>query len=174
MKRLITLFAVLLILLIAGCDDSASVTEPVNYYYPLVDTTYGTKDGLIRASVVEGFQIDTETLLQNYLSGNLDPAFRNPFPENVTLISFEQEELASKLVLSDEFSELNGIDLTVACVCLARTTLELTDSTSVTITCESGLIGGEETLTFQADQVLWLDSSTGPLPTQPAETGTKE
>ena len=161
MKRIFILCLILLMLPLAGCQKNTTEAEyPVTVYYKRTQPTHGAADSVIAATTIEGknHENDYSYLLSRYLKGSSDPLFARTFPRGTTLVSFKLDALTAKIVLGDHFSSLSGMDLTIACVCLTRTVMELTGCQEVIISAETTKLNGENFITLSADSYLLIDS----------------
>lgn len=159
------------LLLLSGCTSNSQFKEKTALYYPAGQITYGNSDDVIRVVYCEGYGRDPVDILSEYLLGPTEAGMADPFPDGTELISLKQKDDHITIVLSDHLATLSGIELTKACVCLARTALGLTGAKTAAISCETQLIDGEQALTISNDSVLWVDCGTdisGPS----AESGT--
>lgn len=161
MKRIFILFLILPLLL-AGCNrEEIQAEHPITVYYKLEQPTHGTADSVIAATVIEGkgHENDYSYLLSRYLKGSDDPLFARTFPRGTTLVSFKLDALTAKIVLGDRFSSLSGMDLTIACVCITRTVMELTGCQEVIIRAQTTKLNGENFITLSADSYLLIDTA---------------
>ena len=166
MKRILIFLLILLLLPLWGCrevPEEVEIEKPVSVYYKLANPTHGTEDSVIAATSIESkdHEADYFYLISLYLKGTADPNFERTFPRGTTLISFKQDALTGKIVLSDRFASLSGIDLTIACVCITRTVMELTGCREVIISTNTAKLNGERYITLSADSYLLLDSVSG-------------
>lgn len=162
MKRVFVLILALLLLPLWGCKENSSQAEqPVTVYYKLAEPVHGTQDSVIAPTVMESknYEDDYDYLLSKYLKGTEDPQFARTFPRSTTLVSFKTDALTAKIVLSDRFASLSGIDLTIACVCLTRTVMELTGCQEVIISAQTAKLDGEKYITLSADSYLLIDAA---------------
>ena len=162
MKRILILILVLLLIPMTGCQRSSTqeVETPVTLYYKRAQPTHGAADSVIAATVIEGkgHEDDYYYLLSWYLKGSDDPLFARTFPRGTTLISFKPDAFTAKIVLGDRISSLTGMDLTIACVCLTRTVVEMTGCQEVIISANTTKLNGEKYITLSADSYLLIDS----------------
>lgn len=162
MKRI---FCLLLAVLLAGglfgChySDSGDILEPVEFFYPRDSEyfVYGSADGVIAPEVREasGHTNDLPYLLSMYLRGPQDSALRSPFPVGCTLEEARMEDGTLFIRLSEEFSILENMELTLACAALAKTCLSMTDAMDIHINSQSD----EKTVSMHltADALLLSD-----------------
>lgn len=161
MKRLIILCLVLLLIPLAGCQkDTTQFEHPVTVYYRRAEPTHGAANSVIASTMIEGtgHENDYSYLLSRYLKGSDDPLFARTFPRGTTLVSFKLDALTAKIVLGYHFSSLSEMDLTIACVCLTRTVMELTGCQEVIISAESTKLNGQNFIILSADSYLLLDT----------------
>ena len=161
MKRILTFCLILLLIPLGGCkNDNVEIEAPVTVYYKRAQPTHRTEDSVIAPTTIEGkdYEDDHFYLLSKYLKGSTDPSFARTFPRGTTLVSFKQEALTAKIVLSDRFSSLSGMDLTIACVCITRTVMAMTGCQEVIISAQSAKLNGENFITISADSYLLIDS----------------
>lgn len=161
MKRLICLIlATLLLLGSTGCNSRKDeIKEPVNFYYcrEMDKVVYGTDDGVVAREIREGSGMETDKLLSLYLKGPQTEGLNRTFPKGVSLISLTIENDTAVIVLSDFFSALTGIDLTIGCACLTLTVCELTGAKGITVSTETTLLDGNRSVSMTVEEVLLLD-----------------
>jgi len=171
MKRLISavLFLCCLVTL-AGCNTDSNIQAPASFYYCTDQITYNDSHGVIAPEIREsaGYENDMVALLNLYTAGPVSDELRNPFPENLSIESLMQEENTVVIVVSSEYSQLSGLELTLANACLARTVLDYSQSDSVRITCPYALLDGYQSVTITNDSILTMDApETTPSTTLP-------
>ena len=157
MKRLILFL--LAISFALSCTACAGTEEdhPSFYYLRTEDTiAYGKEDALI-APVAQEFSenIQPDQVWQLYFSGPGKEGYRSPFPRGTGLQGLTQKENLLILELSPEFSELDGIRLTLAGACLAATCRELTGMERIQVR------SGSQIYDFYYHDFTFLDNSTG-------------
>ena len=116
MKRMILFLLILgTMLTLTACQEETARQQ--SFYYLRTEDTiaYGREDALIVA-VPQEFSPETELeiLLQLYLDGPVDEDHRNPFPRRTYLLSTIEHGDTLLVVLSREFSTLDGMQLTLA------------------------------------------------------------
>ena len=168
MKRL-TAFLLLFLMLfsLCACSQEKEIVYPVTYHYlrsplPGDEISHGAADSVIATDVRDGngYQNDYTYLLDIYLLGPLDRNCRSPFPVGTNLKNLSLENGAATILLSDDFAELSGIDLTLACSCLTLTVMDMTGVESVTIRAEDSLLDGKESITMDASMLILVDHAT--------------
>ena len=158
MKRSI-LFLLILCLLFSllGCR---SEQENSAYFYYLRSTEsirYGQPDALVAPvkREISDQNAELEYILQLYLDGTTDENYRNPFPQGTYMLSTLWHEDTLVLVLSREFSTLEGIRLTLAGACLTATCSRLAGAQQIQVR------SGDQIYDFSIDDFTFLDSSAG-------------
>ena len=157
----ITLLAVLILL--AGCSGHHEVNLPkaVKFYYCNTDISYNESDGLISAESRDyiGNTNNIEEILNEYLKGPSNDKFYSPFPNGTALIEAEMGDDILYITLNKAFSELSGIDRTLACACITRTLQEITNVDSVVIDVYGGIYGNNTSVTLDKSSFITVDSS---------------
>lgn len=169
MKKMITAFlAFCLLLSLFGCGaESNPDEEAILFYYPRVtgEYEYGASDGVISFEERDpaGHRNNLRYLLTLYLLGPVDESLVSPFPDGCQILDLKREEMEVTITFNSSLLTLKDMDLTLACVSLARTCFGLTDAQILRIISEStdGQTTIDETITRQ--QLLMEDT---PLPTE--------
>ena len=172
MKRWTSLLLIFAFLLAAsGCRRKAAPPKtPVTFYYPAVKTVYDGKTAVIHPEIRDGtgYEADIEGLLALYLQGPASETLRSPFPSQLTLIRYSTTSNTASVVLSSEFAQLTGIDLTLACTCIANTLFDLTQLERLQIFATNSQLDGQTSITLARDDIYYLDNIA---PTEePADT----
>lgn len=165
MKRLICiLLCLFLIVMSSACAQQQSeFTDPVAFYYLRVQDPdsihHGSIDSIIAPDIREGHDLrgNTELLLQRYLSGPVSDTCRSPFPVGTYLVQYEMDGTTLSVTLSDHVARLTGMDLTLACACMTRTLLDLTDANAVRIQAETLYLDGKASITMNQSILVLLD-----------------
>lgn len=164
MKRVLCLLlASLLLAGLLGChySDSGDILEPVEFFYPRRSRNfvYGSADGVIASEIREasGHTDDLHYLISMYLRGPQDSDLRSPFPGGCVPEEIRIEDDILHIRLSEEFSSLENMELTLACAALAKTCFAMTDSRYVHINSLSE--GKSITIQLGADTLLLADYS---------------
>lgn len=171
MKRWIVLLLALAFLLSAsGCKQAAPAPQrPVTFYYPAAETVYDGKSPVIHPEIRDGagYEENMEGLLNIYLKGPSSEDLRSPFPRGVYVSRLYVTTTMATLELNSEFARLTGIDLTMACVCIASTVFELTGLDRVQILATDAQLDGLTSITLDRDDIYFID------PPQPTEEATQ-
>ena len=162
MKRLLTLCCVLALLCTSmGCSTKTKPPKkPVTFYYLTQDTICDGKTEIIQPEEREsaGYESNMEALLNIYLQGPRSISLRSPFPAHLTVTRYATTGSTAILTLSTELSYLSGIDLTLACVCIANTLFDLTELSRVQIFAADAQLEGQSSITLERDDVYWIDT----------------
>lgn len=164
MKRaLCFILAALLLPSLCACTATKSnpPSETVTFYYCTSPLGYDTKDGVISPEKrnCEGYANSLEFLLNLYLAGPIERGFKSPFPEGLYAESITLSSNRVSITLSSIFSELKGLDLTLACVCLSKTIQELADVDNVYINYNNSDTGKRHTITIGPNSYVLVDES---------------
>ena len=166
MKKLICLFlATLLLLPVFGCQRPHTEFR-YTFYYPRADYGYNTQEGKFYNTIVEPelrkdiIDHSPDKILNLYLNGPIDQTLINPFSKELSVKSVSIDGDVLHIVITDHLSELTGIDLMITCACLARTGIELTNSSSVEISCQTALLDGKKSVLFHKDSIIFGDTAT--------------
>lgn len=153
MKRLLSVF-LLLGLLLSGCGRKGTLlVEPVHLYYPKAEYGHGAADSVIDYESIDGtgHMDDYEALLGEYFYDPVNEALVNPFPDGTRVLSAVLRGNEFRVRLTQEAAALTDAKFALACTCLAMTCFDLTDCREVTI------ISSTRRLTIQRDSWLLLD-----------------
>lgn len=160
MKRMMALWLALALVL-GGCSGAAGdLRVPLTFYYPRAEMDFSQGSSYIIVEMREGDGVGSDPIdiLAYYLRGPANAEqFACPFPEGTRPESFTLEEDVAQITLSAEFAACSGLELTVACACLAKTCLALTDARRVRIRCEGALFGDAEYVEMDEQSILLFD-----------------
>ncbi len=165
--RKLTALILLCALSLSGCHFGNDLREPVHFYYPQTQEAIaanGASDGFIVPETREGagHTGDLNYLLSLYLAGPTQETLRSPFPQGTKLAGITQTEGSLIIALNGAFSQLSGIDLTLACACICTTCFGLTDASQITVTAPATGLYPEVSLTLTRDSLTLTDNSTQP------------
>lgn len=164
MKKLLCVILVLLaILMCCSCSkqDSAD-TVTVNFYYIKNEAEFGSDTPVLTkvARDIKAQEYSHTETIRIYLNGPTSYDCISPFPGGTELVDMHVDGTRSYVVLSPHIGTLTSVKQTVACACLARTVLELTQTDSVQIKIENELVCGKDAAVFHAESFAYLDSMT--------------
>ena len=171
MKKMIAAVAILLMVFgLWGCKSWPMFQDDtVSFYYQRIDYTYGEDDGVIAAEGRElvGYRDNLRYLLALYFHGPQDTNLCSPFPSGTAVVDIRTEDTTLIVTLSPALAQLEDLDLTIACTCLARTCFEFVDAEEILIESQPGEDGSAVHVTITRDQYLLTDS----IPSQTEPTG---
>ncbi len=162
MKRIICIAIVIMLAIqISGCasKDTDEIPEAANFYYVTEETEYHSKDGFISSEKkdVENEIDDLTSLVNLYLTGPKEAHLKSPFPQNTVVRNITHKNSIFSITLSNEFSQLTGFDLSVACACLTLTIQEFADANLVQISAENAELDGNKSITMSTDSLVLFD-----------------
>lgn len=178
MKRLTALIlCVALLLFLGGCaGKKGPLQKPVAFYYRTAEVIYDGKTAMIGFEEREsaGYEDNMIQLLNVYFAGPSSEKYRSPFPANLKAVSYSVLGSAVILELSSEFAQLSGVDLTIACACIAGTILSMTELDRVQISAADTPLDGQASIIMNRGNVLLLDMIGDPAETQEAAIDPKQ
>ena len=120
---------------LASCGEETEESATVSFYYRISDELAYDDNQLIQPEqrTLSTDEEDLESLLQLYLEGPLDAKYTSPFPKGTNVVRVRQVGTSVQVVLSEGFSQLTGINRTIADACLTLTLTSLEGVESVTI-----------------------------------------
>lgn len=164
MKRVIILILSLLLLL-GGCYREEPIDKPVVFYFlpmePMAEEDFHHDVPYIRPEVRDGSLLGSSvvSILSTYLRGpSADSNLRSPFPSGSYLYTFSHDGNQLQITMEGAFTELTGLDLSIACACLSKTAMELTGASTVYIYAKDGLLDGAEYVLMDATSIELLDA----------------
>jgi len=160
-KPLCLLLCLSLLFFLFGCSQN-TLKAPVEFFYRQNKIPYEAQRSVIGSEIRE--TVDHPGYLRTlnlYLQGPASNDFLPTFPEGSKIITLSQAPGAISLVLSDKFASLTGIDLSIACICLTKTVIQLTGCTVVTIQAESLQLDGKNSITLDDSSAILYDSYYG-------------
>ena len=160
MKRSISvILSFVLLFYLSGCDKqkNAELQVPINFYYCADPIIYDTEYGVIAPELrdADGYTDDLMHLLEMYLKGPISDHLKSPFPHNVSITQLTQNGDSFYVIFSEEFSELSGLEQTLARACFAKTIIEYTHVESIQFSYEGNATGGRQTVTIKPDSFLF-------------------
>lgn len=164
MKRFICIFIIAATLfLFCGCNtsDNSQFSNSVNFYYCNESISYTSSSGVISSELreAEGYTDSLEHLLALYFKGPVTLGFVSPFPQGLQIESITESGNRIQITLSSDFSELTGIDMTLACACLAKTIRELAEAEFIVISYDNTSTGKRQAITLGPNSFLLVDDS---------------
>ncbi len=164
MNRIISaLICAILLLNLCACQaDKPDYQQPVQLYYRTVPRENGVSDSVIDAITIEGagYAADHSAILNEYLKGTGEPGFQTTFPASTKLLSMEILDGTACLQLNASLARLTGAELTIACACIAKTTMELTGAAAVCIRASGETLDGAEEILMTETSLILEDLYT--------------
>ena len=159
MKRTILLSLILCISFTAiGCGKQEEIKSPVDFYYCTDPVSYNSTTGVISAEIRDKSEyIDLQSLLNLYVEGPLTSGFRSPFPSDVQVLNVGFQASTAIVCMNDAFAALSGHNLTLACVCISKTVMNLTDCSTVQIQASSLPLDNNAYIEMNERDFLFLD-----------------
>ncbi len=163
MKRYLYLSIVLIVAvsMVACNPNQDTIQAPVNFYYCNESMTFNSNDAVLLPEVREcaAYSGNVTDILEVYLKGPISPGYRSPFPQGTAIVSIDNADNTICVQLTKEFSTLKGLQLTLACASLAKTTIELTECEFVEISAADATLDGKTAVILSQDSLLLLDMS---------------
>lgn len=158
-NKMIALLLVLLLLLPA-CSEAPS-EGGLRFYYLRSQIAYDSSDGIIAPEFHNSDEAenDLRSLLERYLKGPETAELRTPFPDGIELTQIHETDTCLELELSDHLGSLTGMELTLACACIAKTCFEISAVQEVRIYAQDALLDGAEYISITPDSLLLADYS---------------
>ncbi|MGI5970326.1 MAG: GerMN domain-containing protein [Oscillospiraceae bacterium] len=127
MKRFVLLFIAFSMLFISACASVETSSETgFRLYYRTADNG-SSSDRIIGSRPLDNSiaDINLENVMESLFSGpGSDSGLISPFPEGLSLLFWELDGGNALLTLSREYSQLEGIDRTIADACITMTLLQ--------------------------------------------------
>ena len=156
MKRVLMLILTAALVLSAGCSGqkSTGTGNQLDFYYVVREAENLTEDDTIGIEQRNSYAGALAPMLELYFRGPQDEKLISPFPSGTELIKAEDTDGVLELTMSSEFFSLQGVDLTLACGCLAKTVCAYTGRSALIVSDELGKIRME----LNPDSYLSVDS----------------
>ena len=156
-NKLILSVILVLSLLLAGC--TAQKSESINFYYRAAQLNFGPEDSIVKPETRKEYfnHLAYNEIISCYLEGPTSTNLHTPFPEGTSLVSISTEQETASIVLSNPFSQLTGIDLTIACSCLSLTIGEITGCSKVQISAQNALLDNKQSITININELSFTD-----------------
>ena len=162
MKKLISLLLIFSLLLMPGCaSDPPEQTEEYPFYYRRSDPGYLDDDSVVGAEIrsVTFDPEDMSSLFAAYFEGPETRNLESPFPRGTGVISWSLSDDTLMLNLSEPFAALTGIELSIACGCIARTFLGIVNVRTVTLQVMHNTLDGRNFLELSRNNLHFSDDS---------------
>ena len=171
MKKMTALLLCITILLcVCGCKkEKPALIAPVSFYYRTTDMTYDGTTTVIGVEQREsaGFDGNTLLMLNAYFNGPTSPGLTSPFPRALKAIDYSDFGATALVEISSDISQLSGIDLSIACACIARTVFELNEKIErVQIFSSGPYLDGSNSITIARNDIILSDTASESLPAE--------
>lgn len=166
MKRLVCyLLIISSIFCLLACGE-VEMDASANFYYVRKEYVYGQEDGVIAAEKRKLTELsDIRGILNTYLSGPQDPLLELPFAPNTEIIRFSQEDDTLYITLSSHIITLSKAKQVLACTCLARTVIELSEVEKVYFETDNNAVARMDPISITKDSYLLFDDYNSTNPT---------
>ena len=157
-KRCIVL-SLALCLFLFGCSSTIKETN-LSFYYCKSETSYGFNAATVTVETRKERinPLDYAQIITTYLNGPKTDYLRTPFPQGTELVSINVDQGVCNITLTVHLSELTGIELTVACACLAKTASGVTGCAKVQISAQGAMLDNHASITMDANELLLSDA----------------
>lgn len=161
MARITALLLCLCLLFSMTACGTSSEQQDTLFYYRRSETEFGTDQGIIAPEKRDLFPSgnDLGLILELYFQGPESTGLESPFPRDTRVTDWTLKGDTLCLTMNECFAALSGVELTIACSCITKTLLPLTDAAAVRFQVEGGLLAGEKHLTLSEDLIQLSDDS---------------
>ena len=161
MKRTIAILLVFVLALCCyGCSSKEAVyRSPVTFYYCVKDIDYSENATVIHSEdrIVNLPSSNLKGILQSYLEGPKNRDLYSPFPDDLAVVELSVDADTTYITFNTNLSYLTGIDLTLACICIANTCFNLTHTQNVDISAEHALLDNAPSILIGNSSTLTTD-----------------
>ena len=159
--KLIAVWILLLCLFLSACSPVPSYPTDNCFYYKNATVAYHSENGLIgQQRIADTYgAADWTQLLDDYFAGPTDPQLVSPFPAGTQLVYLSVYQDTAQAVLSREFADLTGAELTTACACLALTIQGITHCSFVQISAVDALLDNQPSIAIDPSILSFYDSA---------------
>ena len=160
-KLTVWICTLLFFCMISGCGAKKQEFEaPVNFYYCRKEISYNTSTGVLQPEIREGssFHSNLTACLRAYMLGPTSSDLHRVIPAEVYLVSCELQENTALVVMSNQFSQLSGVDLWTACSALMLTVNDFADVEHLTIQVKDALPEAASEFTISMDDIVLIDT----------------
>lgn len=160
MKRKFCIILLSITVTLWGCGTQKQETHTgsFRFYYLQNETAYNSPNSVVSYETKQANKLTPEELIIQYLLGPAKKELVSPFPDNLQLISITREENKVAIILSNELTDLSGIELTLACSCLARTLQSIFPADSYEISSAEGKLNGKSSILIAPETFVWEDT----------------
>ena len=161
MKRILPfVFALLFALCCVGCESGdLEYNTPATFYYCTGERNYASNSSVIDSEerTINCAPNDYKAIMRCYLEGPDHRDMYSPFPKDISVTELIVEEETTYITFSTNLSYLTGVDLTLACICIANTCFDLTHTQNVDISAEQALLDNAPSVFISYGSTLTSD-----------------
>lgn len=161
MKKILPIiFALALAMCCSGCKTGEiEYRTPVVFYYCTEELNYKSDVSIVQSEdrTVNYPSNDYKAIMQFYLEGPKERGLYSPFPKDLTVTEMLVDGETTYITFSTNLSYLTGVDLTLACVCIANTCFSLTRTQNVDISAEHALLDNAPSISISYGSTLITD-----------------
>ena len=158
-KWIAALLTMISLLSLAACQKETPPPQGPAFYYCANEVQYSMDSVTIQAEYRQNAAADNlQQMLVKYFAGPSSEELRSPFPSDMKLVEVSQDGDTIYVTVSDALSTISGLELTLACGCITMTCMDFTGAEKVVISVRDGLLGGQKSITMDANTLLLLDT----------------
>jgi len=157
--------AVFLSAAVSGCavpSREENYANPIFFYYCRSDPDYSSRTGALASEVRDlgDPNISIADILKQYFSGPRANDLVSPFPAKLSCEDVSIEDGIVTLHLSNEYSSLTGVRLSLASACITMTLSQIDFVKGVQIRTAAGTLSEQANESFSAANFLLQDDSS--------------
>lgn len=160
-KICILIVCIMILQILCGCaGKKQEFQDPVNFFYCNKEFSYNSPTGVIRAEVREGagFHGNLTACLRAYMLGPSSTDLQRLIPTNVYMVSCENMGDEVTIVMSSQFSELSGVELSAACSALLLTVHDFTGAETLRISAKDSRLDDKDELLLNLADIVLIDT----------------
>ena len=160
-KVCIMLCCVLLLQLLCACTGHKEEFEkPVNFYYCNTEIFYNSPLGVIHPESREGagFHGNMTAMLRSYFLGPVSSNLELVIPPDIYMVSCEKIGDEVSIVMSNQFSKLTEMDLSIACSALLLTVHDFTGAETLRISAKDAKVNDKDEFVLSISDIELVDT----------------
>lgn len=128
----------------------------VDFYFSRKSYGYGSKNSVIarESRELSGYSQELSYLLTLYLEGPLEESLEPVFPDSVQIENLKMTGTQLEITLSDLTEDMADAEFSLACACLTKTCLGLTQAQAVRIA------SGDRIIRMDTENLILYDNSS--------------
>lgn len=154
----VTALLLALLLLMCACGSPQETeSDSVSFYYIRKEIDLDAAESVIATETqpADGRSSDLEYMLERYLQGPRSDNLKAPFPDDLTLVKVRRNPEYLEIIMNSRLSSLTGMELTLACGCIAKTCMALINVQEVRISSQDRTLNGASYIRITADSLLY-------------------